>query len=141
MSDKKFIGGGFPGLRDCDIKKISKESREKREFSVKDIISLSDLMKQNKPLKKIDEVLEIRDNIKYNDIDSILHNSYTGKTKKTNISLFNNDMLDAINGDLPKNNIKIANEYNPKRLNRQKTSKSKNSKKSRNSKKSKKNIK
>lgn len=66
MSIKKFIGGGFPGIRLCIDEKdiISKESREKREFSVRKIISINQLLSKN--TKNNDtEYLNIKENINY----------------------------------------------------------------------------
>jgi len=137
MSNYKFIGGGFPGIKECSTNKIkeSKESKEKREFSVNNIIPLSEFMKLNKPLNKIEEDLEIKNNIKYNDIDTFLHNSYTGKAKKIQNPIDNN-MLEAISGDIPQYISKSESEYIKHKSNRIKSKKSNKSKKLNKSKKS-----
>jgi hypothetical protein len=92
MTNKKFIGGGFPGIKECINEKniLTKESREKREFSVRKLIPINQILtKQNKNNNIYDELitnikyndhstseeLNIIDNIKYNSIDNFLHNS------------------------------------------------------------------
>jgi len=109
MSNKKFIGGGFPGIKECIDEKnvLTKESREKREFSVRKLIPINQILsKQTKNLNQFDELfmynqknyeqlsedLSIIENIKYNPIENFLHNSYTNDikiNKSFDISLIN----------------------------------------------------
>jgi hypothetical protein len=44
---KKFIGGGFPGIRECIDEKniLTKENIEKREFEVRKILSINQILK------------------------------------------------------------------------------------------------
>jgi hypothetical protein len=110
MSNKKFIGGGFPGIKECIDEKnvLTKESREKREFSVRKLIPINQILsKQTKNLNQFDELfmynqqnyeqmsedLSIIENIKYNPIQNFLHNSYAGDikiNKSFDLSLINN---------------------------------------------------
>ncbi len=55
MVGKTFIGGGFPGIKDCvDHKTIlTKESTEKREFSARKIISINQIL-TNRQINKND---------------------------------------------------------------------------------------
>jgi hypothetical protein len=51
MSNKKFIGGGFPGIKECINEKnvLTKEIMEKREFSTRKLIPISQILaKRNK---------------------------------------------------------------------------------------------
>jgi len=77
MSKKNFIGGGFPGIRECIDEKniITKESIEKREFSVRKIISINNILK-NKSTNIIDnpEYLNIKEAIQYDSVENFLHN-------------------------------------------------------------------
>jgi len=94
MNSKKFIGGGFPGIKECIDEKniITKESREKREFSVRKLIPINQILsKNNKQFDQFDqfdklfntnnqfnyenisEEFNIIDNVKYNSINSFLH--------------------------------------------------------------------
>lgn len=79
MSKKKFIGGGFPGIRECIDEKdnITQESIEKREFSVKKIISINNILK-NKNINQTNslEYLNIKDAIQYDSIENFLHNPH-----------------------------------------------------------------
>jgi hypothetical protein len=66
MSNKKFIGYGFPGIKPCIDEKtiLTKESREKREFAVRKIIPISLLL--SKRIKNNDsEQFNVKTNIKY----------------------------------------------------------------------------
>ena len=74
MTNNKFIGGGFPGIRECieEINIITKESREKREFSPNNIISITDILSKFKPkrtinknISNISETFEVADKITY----------------------------------------------------------------------------
>lgn len=72
MNTKKFIGGGFPGIKLCIDEKdiISKESREKREFSVRKIIPINQLLSKN--IKNNDtENLNVKENVKYDTSEHI----------------------------------------------------------------------
>ena len=46
MSNKKFIGGGFPGIKECINEKnvLTKEIMEKREFSTRKLIPISQIL-------------------------------------------------------------------------------------------------
>lgn len=96
MSTKKFIGGGFPGIRPCIDSKdvITKESREKREFSVRKIVSIGQLLA--KKTNKIDtEELSIKDHINY---DIINNKQYVHSDTHFDLNL--------INAPIPKRIIK-----------------------------------
>ena len=100
MNNKKFIGGGFPGIKECIDEKniLTKESREKREFSVRKIIPINLILSKNKNItnnaREESEQLNLKESIKYNEIDSFLHNSYTGQVVESNFD------IDMINGPL-----------------------------------------
>lgn len=98
MSDKhttslqnKFIGGGFPNIKECNETKeiINKESKKKREFSINNIIPISKiLIKRKQPTSLIQknivltETFNVIDNIIYEPVDNILHKTYsTSKSK------------------------------------------------------------
>ncbi len=98
MTNKKFIGGGFPGIRECiDEKNImTKESREKREFSVRKIIPINlillkntpaDKAKQNQNQTNLSEEFEIHNAVQYSDTNNFLHNAYSGNVVETNFDL------------------------------------------------------
>jgi hypothetical protein len=79
MSKKNFIGGGFPGIRECIDEKnvLTKESIEKREFSIKKIISINNILKNkntNTNMNNNLEYLNVKDAIQYNSIENFLHN-------------------------------------------------------------------
>ena len=79
MSKKNFIGGGFPGIKECIDEKnnITKESIEKREFSVKKIISINNILKtKNVNQTNSLEYLNIKDAIQYDSVENIIHNPY-----------------------------------------------------------------
>lgn len=88
MSNKKFIGYGFPGIKECINEKniLTKQSTEKREFSVRKLIPISQILvkqtknTQNTNLKTYDvsesDDLNIVNNIQYNPIENFLHNSF-----------------------------------------------------------------
>jgi hypothetical protein len=90
MNNKKFIGGGFPGIKPCIDEKtmMTKESREKREFSVRKLVSVSQLLTKSRQIKGNDsELLSVQDNITYDTISNITHNSITGHLADTDIDL------------------------------------------------------
>lgn len=93
MTDTKFIGGGFPGIKLCvdEEAQITKESREKREFSVRQIIPLSQLLTKTKQ-KSSGEKFDIHDNVIYNPVTDLLHNSITGHINDSEIDL---DLINA----------------------------------------------
>jgi hypothetical protein len=107
MTKKKFIGGGFPAIRECidENETITKESREKREFSVRKIIPINHILSRSKSNYKIisseseSENLNKIDSIQYSNINSILHDI-------TNMEVNNLD-INKINGPLRKNSRKI----------------------------------
>ena len=105
MSNKKFIGGGFPGIRECidEQNNITKESREKREFSVRKIIPIN-LILAKKNINKtnnfnLSEELNIQNDIKYNNSVDLYSEQNTNINKS-----FSNKDLDLINGPIRKNN-------------------------------------
>ena len=74
MTNNSFIGGGFPGIRECidEINIITKESREKREFVPNNIISITDILSKFKPKRviakdfsNISETFEVANKINY----------------------------------------------------------------------------
>ena len=84
MTEKKFIGSGFPGIKECiDEKNImSKESREKREFAVRKIIPINQILTKHHAKGILDsEEFNIKDNIEYSvqsdDIDNGLNSKFT----------------------------------------------------------------
>jgi len=109
MTKKTFIGGGFPGIRECndenENEKITKESREKREFSVRKIIPINHILSRSKSNYKIisseseSENLNIISSIQYNNIDTILHDI-------TDMKVNNNLDINKINGPLKKHSRK-----------------------------------
>jgi hypothetical protein len=46
----KFIGGGFPGIKECinETNIITKESKIKKEFSLDNIVSINKLISRKK---------------------------------------------------------------------------------------------
>ena len=81
MSKKKFIGGGFPGIRLCNDDKelLTKESIIKREFSTK-LVSIANILKNKRTNRTIKSDTLDNLNIKkpnYNSIENILHNTQT----------------------------------------------------------------
>ena len=95
MSKKNFIGGGFPGIRECIDEKntITKESIEKREFSVRKIISINNILK-NKPINKTNsEYLNIKEPIEYDSIENFLHNPQTNTKFDIDISQINQEII------------------------------------------------
>jgi hypothetical protein len=87
MSDKKFIGSGFPGIRECFDEKnvMTKESREKREFSVRNIIPINQILskRQTKGISYSEE-FNVRDNVEYSaHSDSLNYNDMINQTKFT----------------------------------------------------------
>lgn len=90
MSDKqnKFIGGGFPNIKECNETKeiINKESKKKREFSINNIIPISKiLINRSKSVQKnivMSETFDVVDNILYDSVDNILHKTYSVQKKK-----------------------------------------------------------
>ena len=101
MSNKKFIGYGFPGIKECINEKniLTKQSTEKREFSVRKLIPISQiLLKQTKNIQSDtlktynmseSEELNVVNNIQYNPIENFLHNSFgnVNVNKSVNIDL------------------------------------------------------
>ena len=75
---KTFIGGGFPGIKECINEKneITKDSIIKREFSIgKKVISISNILKtkgMNVYIKP--DKLNIKQTLNYDSIENILHN-------------------------------------------------------------------
>ena len=84
MSNKNFIGGGFPGIKECinETNNITKESVEKREFSIKKIVSISNILKKTPNTNQTNnsEYLNIKDAIQYDSIENFLHNPYIEET-------------------------------------------------------------
>jgi hypothetical protein len=76
MTSKKFIGGGFPGIKEC-IKlnnEITKESIVKREFSIgRKSISISNILKTKRINTEIQPKLNVH-NTFYDSIENLLHN-------------------------------------------------------------------
>ncbi len=139
MSNKKFIGGGFPGIRECidEINNITKESREKREFSVRKIIPINLILAKHKPQTvnnfNLSEEFNIKNDIKYTQSSDQLSN----KISNTN---FSNYDLNLINGPVTKLSESENSDYIIK--SKTKSSKTKSSKtKSSNTKSSKRNTK
>jgi len=112
MSNKKLIGGGFPGIRYCIDEKniITKESRERREFSVRKIIPISKLLARsprtsnpNENIKSIlsfpqesntqsnseseSEQLTVKESVLYDTISNIVHNTSSGMVENADIDL------------------------------------------------------
>jgi hypothetical protein len=77
MSNIKFIGGGFPGIKPCieETNNITKESREKREFSVRKIIPISQILANTK--KSIDVQSKQNFNNLTEDFNIIQNNNHT----------------------------------------------------------------
>jgi hypothetical protein len=84
MSNKNFIGGGFPGIRECtnEPNNITQESVEKREFSIKKIISINNILKKTLNTNQTNntEYLNIKDAVQYDSIENIIHNPYIEET-------------------------------------------------------------
>jgi len=94
MSKKNFIGGGFPGIRECIDEKniITKESIEKREFSVRKIISINNILK-NKPTNRDNsEYLNIKEALEYDSIENFLHNPQTNTKFDIDINQINQEI-------------------------------------------------
>jgi hypothetical protein len=121
MSKKTLIGGGFPGIKKClDEKNNIINKSKKREFSVRNIIPINFILtktKLNKPLgisfNNSSENFNIKESIKYNSVDNILHDIY-GKHKISN--KISNKELHLINGKL----INNSNKSNSKKSNTKK---------------------
>ena len=119
MNNKKFIGGGFPGIRECidELTNITKESREKRGFSVRKIIPISQILaKSKKPIEtqskqnfnNLTEDFNIVDNIssiKFEPVENFLHSQFNGSPNETiDINLINAP----INKTISSNNLNIT---------------------------------
>ena len=111
MIKKNFIGGGFPGIRECNDanETITKESREKREFSVRKIIPINHILSRSKNNYKIisseseSENINKIDSIQYNNIETILHDI-------TNMTVNNDLDINKINGPLKRKSSKRGNQ-------------------------------
>jgi hypothetical protein len=96
MSDKqnKFIGGGFPNIKECNETKeiINKESKKKREFSLKNLLPISQILINKKQpallqdnLQKnivLTETFNVIDDIVYEPVDNFLHKTYYSQKTK-----------------------------------------------------------
>jgi hypothetical protein len=132
MTNKKFIGGGFPGIRECIDEKndMTKESIQKREFSVRNLIPINMILTKSKSQIntnfKLSEEFNVKDNIKYNTISEEFNKNYT------NNKFSSNDLL-MINGPINKSieNIKkvLKKKVSKKKVPKKKVSKKKVSKK------------
>jgi hypothetical protein len=94
MTNNKFIGGGFPGIRECidEINIITKESREKREFAPNNIISITDILSKFKPKRvipkdfsNISETFDIANKIIYDPVEKLSNNSNIDKSFDLNL--------------------------------------------------------
>jgi hypothetical protein len=105
MSNKKFIGGGFPGIRECidEQNNMTKESREKREFSVRKIIPITQILNKckNQPTTKfnLSEEFNVKSDVKYDNASEEL----------TEYNKFSNNHLKLING--PVSRLSETSEY------------------------------
>ena len=129
----KFIGGGFPGIKECIDEKniITKESREKREFSVRKIIPINQILAKNKISlfkQTPQEKLNLRETIIYNDEQDITKNTFN-IIKSDQIQNIN---LNTINGPIVTTSKKLTSKRSiPKKSTSKKlTSKKSTSKKS-----------
>ena len=82
MNNKKFIGGGFPAIKECIDEKtiITKESREKREFSIRKLLPITQILSKNKTIDSnnsnyINSSFDIVDSIQYEPTYNFLHNA------------------------------------------------------------------
>ena len=77
MTSAKFIGGGFPGIKEC-IKlnnEITKESIVKREFSIgRKSISISNILKTKRINTEIQPKLNVHNTFNYDSVENLLHN-------------------------------------------------------------------
>lgn len=93
--NKKYIGGGFPGIKECISEEniITKESKEKREFSVRKIVSIDQILKQKRPVptsinynnldsksksnayNNLSESFDVQDDVIYNSISNFMHDT------------------------------------------------------------------
>jgi len=99
MSKKNFIGGGFPNIRECIDEKnvITKESIEKREFSVKKIMSISNILKTKRPTStnqtNNSEYLNIKESIQYDSVENFLHNPQINSKFDIDINMINRPII------------------------------------------------
>lgn len=103
---KKFIGGGFPGIIPCENIIPTKQSREAHAFSVPKIVPLNKiLIRRTNPIKKVNsEKFNIREQIKYDFIPKITHNSYITDTE--DINLINKPINRSMKPQKKKSNLK-----------------------------------
>jgi len=132
MLSSKFIGGGFPAIKECNNKTtINKENLKKREFSIKKILPLNKILAK----KKFNNSNYITsDSINY--IDSIEYdNSRFQNTQNIDISLINKPFK-PYERIKRKTSKKLSKRKTSKKLSKSKTSKKLSKQKSKPSKKS-----
>ena len=93
---KKFIGGGFPGIRECIDEKniLTKENIEKREFEVRKILS-------------INQILKPKTNITNNSSEKLVIVKSNNSNNSINKNKFNIDINRINNPKINKNKIII----------------------------------
>ena len=115
MANTKYIGGGFPAIRECndDTNNITKETITKKEFSTKKLIPIAKILSRPTNIKKVNnmsEDLNIIDN-NFFPIDRFFHDSYNGNINETII--------------LPKKPSKKSSKKSSKKLSKQSMKQSK----------------
>ena len=121
MTTAKFIGGGFPGIKECINEKIiMSNSREKREFSVRKLIPINQILLQNKnaDIKHTNstEKLNVKEHFIYDNISDITHNNYTGSIPQDSERIINKKRSSSKN----KSSSKRKNKSSLKRKNKSK---------------------
>jgi hypothetical protein len=110
MSNKKFIGGGFPGIKECINEKnvLTKEIMEKREFSTRKLIPISQILaKRNKQSFSDEITIHSEEKKQYNSSDdelnivsSEIQPNFLHNTKIKNIEINKNFDINLINAPI-----------------------------------------
>jgi hypothetical protein len=121
MSSSKFIGGGFPAIKECNNKiQINKENLKKREFSIKKILPLNQIL-----IKKKLNNSNYTNSDSTNYIDSIKYDTHKFQnTQNIDISLINKPFK-----PYERMKRKISKKKSKRKISKQSKKKSKQSKK------------
>lgn len=91
MTEKLFIGGGFPGIKNCITEKtiLTKESREKQEFSPGNIISINQILSNKNKNRIINSSEKFNLHLKFNDTNSNHESSSESSSESSFIDSYN----------------------------------------------------
>jgi hypothetical protein len=107
MDKKKFIGGGFPSIKECIDEKdiMSNESREKREFSVRKIIPITQILSRNQTFNNFDqsEDFNVVSDFNYLKSDSESLNNNSNQMSSFDLDLINAPITKKISSKRSKN--------------------------------------